>query len=285
MSHPIHKISTLARPVEAKYPTNLAVLILLPVIAIGLFGWTMFNGGGFAEAALAGVYGLFTAFLTWALGREMDPDHNATGFIAMGLAVLIAGLGYPFALMSLAAVLFAVRLVNRTVGPAPKIIDIFALTGLGLGAVFVDGAWWIAGVAIIALIIDAIFEKPALPNILAAVVLGLGMGFAIFSSDTGVFSDLDTLVRGWIVTVVVISVLVIGNIWNTCEVAALMDAIAEPCHCQRVQLGMALILLAGLASLLGGQDALREHLAIWSVLAASLLGRNIKFETKTEAEA
>lgn len=284
MSHPIHKISSLARPVEAKYPTNLAVLVLLPIVAIGLFGWTMFSGGSIGDAAMAGIYGLFTAFLTWALGREMDPDHNATAFIAMGLAVLIAGLGYPFALLSLAAVLFAVRLVNRTVGPAAKIFDIVALTGLGLAAVFLDGAWWIGAIAIIALIVDGFLEKPPLANMIASAVLGLALGYVVFSSDTGLFSGMETLVRGWIVTVVVISVLVVGNIWHTREVASLMDALGEPCNCQRVQLGMTLILLAGLASLLGGQDSLREHLAIWSVLAASLVGRNISFEKKDEAE-
>lgn len=285
MSHPVHKYSSLARPVEAKYPTNLAVIILMPVIAIGLFGWLVFNGGEMMASIRTAVIGVLTAFLVWALGREMDPDHNATAFIAMGLSVLLTGLGYPFALLSLAAILFAVRLVNRTVGPAAKITDIIALTGLSLAAVFLDGAWWIGGIAIIALIIDAVFEKPPLANILAALVLGLALGFAVFSSGTGLFTGMDTLVRGWIVTTLVISVLVIGNIWNTREVGAFMDALGEPCNCQRVQFGMALILLAGLASLLGGQETLRESLAIWSVLAASLIGRNIKFDKAEEAQA
>lgn len=275
MSHPIHKYSALARPVEPKYPTNLAVMILVPVIAIGLFVWSLIGETGMAPALRIGLFGALAAFLTWALGREMDPDHNATAFIAMALAVLAAALGYGFDLLTLAALLFAVRVVNRTVGPQAMIGDVITLVLLNLGAVFIEGAWWMPFISVMALAIDELFERSTLPQRLAIPAL-LVMGILAFCVGGGVdLSVTETLVRGWVVTVVVITILVAGTIVNTEEIASPMDALAQPCSGRRVQAGMALILLAGIASLLGGQPGLAANLAILSVLAASLVGRNI----------
>lgn len=276
MSHPIHKYSALARPVEPRYPTNLAVIILLPLVAIGLFAWLAIDGSGMGEAGKAGLFGALAAFLAWALGREMDPDHNATAFIAMALTVLLAGLGYGFDLLTLGALMFAVRLVNRTVGPQAKVGDIITLVLLNLGAVFVEGAWWMPFISVIALAIDEFFERSNLTQRLAIPTL-LVMGLSAFLVGDGVdFSVMESLVRGWIVTVVVVALMVGGTIFNTEEILAPMDVLGSPCNCRRVQAGMALILLAAICSLLGGQESLAANLAILAVLAASLVGRNIE---------
>ena len=185
MSHPIHKYSALARPVEPNYPTNLAVMILVPVIAIGLFVWSLIGEAGMGPALRIGLFGALAAFLTWALGREMDPDHNATAFIAMALAVLAAALGYGFDLLTLAALLFAVRVVNRTVGPQAMIGDVITLVLLNLGAVFIEGAWWMPFISVMALAIDEAFERSTLPQRLAIPAL-LVMGILAFFVGGGV---------------------------------------------------------------------------------------------------
>jgi hypothetical protein len=284
MSHPVHKISSLARPVEPKYPTNLAVIMLLPVIAVGLFAYAAFGGAGMADAARIAFTGLFSAFLTWALGREMDPDHNATAFIAMALAVFATAVGYGFDFFALAAMLFAVRIVNRTVGPQARTGDVVILVLLNVGAVFVDGAWWMPFVSAIALGIDEFFERGSLPQraaIPALLVLGI---LPFFVADAG-FDVMQTLVRGWIVTIVVITLLTAGNIYNTQEIESVMDALGTPCNCRRIQAGMAVILLGGVAAIMGGQPAIAASLGIWSVLAAALVGRNISLDRKDEDES
>ena len=284
MSHPIHKYSALARPVEPKYATNLAVMILVPLIAISLFVWSLTGEAGLTSALRIGIFGALAAFLTWALGREMDPDHNATAFIAMALAVLAAALGYGFDLLTLAALLFAVRVVNRTVGPQAKLGDVITLVLLNLGAVFIEGAWWMPFLSVMALAADELFERSTLPQRLAIPAL-MVMGILAFFVGGGVdLSVTETLVRGWVVTVVVITILVAGTIVNTKEIASSMDALAQPCDGRRIQSGMVLILLAGIASLLGGQPGLAANLGIVSVLAASLVGRNIALGKNT-AEA
>jgi len=287
MSHPIHKYSALARPVEPKYPTNLAVVILLPLIAVGLFVWSLIGGAELSAALPAGLLGALTAFLVWAMGREMDPDHNATAFLAMALAVWAMVLGYGFDLLTLGALMFAVRLVNRTVGPPAKIGDIITLVLLNLGAVFVEGAWWMPFISVIALVIDEAFERSNLTQRLAIpTLLALGI-VAVFFGPGIDFSILDTLVRGWIVTIIVLTILVSGTIFNSEDIRASMDLLDAPCNSRRIQVGMALILLGALCSLLGGQESLAANLGILAVIAASLMGRNIVLgnEDKDETEA
>lgn len=286
MSHPIHKFSALARPVEPKYPTNLAVIVLLPVIATGLFAWLTFGGMPLASAVNAALLGMLAAFLTWALGREMDPDHNATAFIALALTVVLAGLGYSFNLLTLGALMFAVRLANRTVGPQAKVGDIITLVLLNLGAVLIDGAWWMPFVSTIALVFDELQERSNLPQRLAIpamIIIGVQ---AFFVGDGVSLAAMDSLVRGWVVTVTVITLMAGGAIWNLPELRSVMDVPQTPCDRRRIQAGMVLILLGGLASLLGGQDSLAGNLGIWSVLAASIAGRNVILadEDKNSAE-
>ncbi|GJL96374.1 MAG: hypothetical protein DHS20C06_01910 [Hyphobacterium sp.] len=262
----------------------------MPVIAIALFGWNLINENGIALAAHIGLFGALTAFLTWALGREMDPDHNATAFIAMALSVMLAALGYGFDLLTIGALLFAVRLANRTVGPQARVGDIITLVSLNLGAVLVDGAWWMPFISVIALVFDETQEHSNLPQRLAIPALIIIGAQAFFTGDGIALSVTDSLVRGWVVTVIVITIMVGGAIWNLPDLRSVMDVQQTPCDRRRIRAGMVLILLGGLASLLGGQDSLAGNLAIWSVLAASIAGRNViiadddKNDTPTSVE-
>jgi hypothetical protein len=213
----------------------------------------------------------------------MDPDHNATAFIAMALTVLAVALGYSLDLLSLAALLFAVRVISRTVGPPAKIGDLVALVLLSLGAAIVDNAWWIPLLGALALVIDEVFERGTLIQRLAIPALA-ATGIIIFiSGGYGGFEALGTLIRGWVVAVVVITILVAINIPNTEDIRSNMDVLGSPCDRRRVQLGMAMILFGGLASLLGGQAGLTGALGIWAVLAASLAGRNITLQKSETA--
>ena len=284
MSHPVHKYSSLARPVEPQYASNLAVLILLPLLALSLLVWTVIQGGPWPDAAMTAIFGLLAGFLAWALGREMDPDHNATAFIALALTGLALALGYSLDLLSLAALLFAVRVVNRTVGPPAKPGDLVTLILLCLGAAIVDKAWWMPLIGALALGADEYFERSTLPQRLAIPALAAIGLLTMLVGGYADFAALDTLIRGWVVAVVVITILVAINIPNTEDIRSNMDVLGTPCDRRRVQLGMALILLAGVASVLGGQAGLTGALGIWAVLAASLAGRNITL-AKSETAA
>lgn len=160
--HPIFSVSSIARPVDARYPTNKAVLLLLLVALLAGIGWGWSEGLGLATALQRGLALAATVFGAWALGRELDPDHNATAFVAAALAVAaVVRLGTAD-LWTLMLAVGLTRVVSRTVGPAAKTSDLLAVLGLVAAAVFVSGRWSLGVTTVVALALDA--SLPQGPN-------------------------------------------------------------------------------------------------------------------------
>ena len=122
--------SALVRPLDPRYPTNLAVIILLPIagiigavvaLALGREGWKLVG------AALGGAG---AAFGGWALARELAPDHNPAAFVSMGLAYATWILLDHTSVMLLLLAVMLVRLINRSVGIPPQPLDYGGVAGL-----------------------------------------------------------------------------------------------------------------------------------------------------------
>ena len=162
MAHRVHKYSAIARPLEPEYRSNLAVMILLSVIALAIGGLAALNGADALGALAAGGEAALVGFLTWALGREADPDRLSGAFIALALAILAlaAGMasGLSPAVWTLAFALMAARTVNRTVGPEAKLTDLVLVLVLAGMAIWRDGYAAIGLVAAIAFALDAAFD-------------------------------------------------------------------------------------------------------------------------------
>jgi hypothetical protein len=85
-------------------------------------------------------------FLAWVLCRELDPDHDLSAFVAVGLA--LGGL-FLWGLTRLVVLLWLIlilRVVNRTMGLPAGILDSLAVLGLGIWLSF--GGNWGYGVKI-----------------------------------------------------------------------------------------------------------------------------------------
>jgi len=103
---------------------------------------------------LAGV-----VFLTWALGREVDPDANHVAFLAIVPAIVLTVLvGTPdFSLLFLALLLL--RVVNRSIGRPAKLVD--SLLVLGLASWLArSGAWYGLVSAAVAFLLDSVLVNP-----------------------------------------------------------------------------------------------------------------------------
>ncbi len=122
--------STLGRPVDLRVPTNraIAVLSFLGLLAGSVTGQV--RGLVWSEAVLQGLAWAGSIFFSWALGRELDPDHPSSAFLASagGLAGSIL-LGPPSFLLSL-WILLSARMITRSTGSEPGILDIAGVTGL-----------------------------------------------------------------------------------------------------------------------------------------------------------
>ena len=278
MTKPIYRLSSIARPLEPQYPSNLAVLILLPLIALGTGAAAYFlRDAGLAGAASAGRGGLLVAFLAWALGREVDPDRNEAAFIAMALSVAAIALGWTPALWVLALALMATRIVVRTVGQAAKLTDLALVTGLAGMAVFADGYWAMGILAGFAMAVDLLYDRKRTLNLVfAAFATGLSM-FAVVQrgGDWGALTlqPLGAVDPAWSVAALILTALSAVFILTCPPVTSLCDAHGAPLERRRVRGGAMIVVLFATAAMFEGQAGLLATLALWAVLAGLVAGR------------
>jgi len=273
MSHPIYRLSSIARPLEPKYPTNLAVLILLPLIGIGMAAWLVLGRDyALSSAALSGVSAMFAAFLAWALARELDPDRNQAAFVAMGLAVIAVGFELTPGLLLTASVLMSVRIVNRTVGPPARLTDLVMVLLLAGAATFISGSWWAGLILAAAITLDGYLDGDPKRNIaftaiaIALALVGWGLqGFAL--------PDFAPLWWEWTAAVVVVGGAFLAMALSCPPVKSLCDATGETLSRNRVKAAMVLALAGGYLSLLGGLGGLTLALPIWAAMAGVTEGR------------
>lgn len=165
----VYDYTSIARPVDPAYPTNRAVLALVPVAAVLGGVWqalglgTATVTGGAANAALV-------AFGTWALTRELAPDDNAAAFVSMAVG-MIAFLAFGTAsVMPLFVALFQVRIVNRSTGNAATIADTVFVLALSLWAAYAYDQPLLAASGAAAFLLDAVLAPATARQIIAAVV-------------------------------------------------------------------------------------------------------------------
>ena len=278
MTKPIYRLSSIARPLEPQYPTNRAVLILLPLIALGTAAAAFFlRDAGLAGAVSAGLSGLLAAFLAWALGREVDPDRNEAAFIAMALTVAAIALGYAPALWMLALTLMATRIVVRTVGQPAKLLDLALVTVLAGLAVFLDGYWAAGIIAGFAMAVDLLYDRKRTLNLVFA---AFATGFSMFAvvqrgGDWGALTlqPLGLVDPAWSLAALILTALS-GIFILTCPaVTSVCDANSAPLERRRVRGGAVIVVLFATAAMFEGQAGLLATLPVWAVLAGLAAGR------------
>jgi hypothetical protein len=152
-------ITAVGRSLDLRYPTNLAIGVLSLVVGAAGAAANLLSGANMPESALWGIGAAFAVFLSWALGRELDPDHDLSAFVGAGLMVVALLLSELPALMVIFWLVVALRVVNRTVGLPARPLDSLAL--LGLGGWLTWQGHWIAGVmTTVAFLLDGLLARP-----------------------------------------------------------------------------------------------------------------------------
>ncbi|MEX2467210.1 MAG: hypothetical protein WD995_09880, partial [Gemmatimonadota bacterium] len=264
---PIHRFTSLGRPLDPSWPSNLAVLLLMPLaaLAVGFFGSGTPGLGG-TPRAWAAALGAGVVLGAWALGRELAPDDQRAAFVAMAFA-LAALLAVPgTSLLLLFTTLVMVRLVNRSVGLPARSLDGLALLLLTGWSMVATGSPGVGLVGTAAFVVDA-----ALPGGLrrqwwfAAMSLALvgvltGMGLASFEPSLVVTMPFLFAAIG--VGAVFADVLI-----RTRGVRATGDATDAPLSVRRVQWGMAIALAMAAQGLALGGSRPGTTALLWTCIA------------------
>lgn len=163
------------------WSNRLIAAFTVAAAAVGLY-LTVAAGAELFLAARAGA----ATFLTWALTRELDPDHEVTALAAGLVAGAWVLTGLPFALLATLALLLGARLLLNSTGRRPLPIDM-AFSALAATAASTSRFGFLAGFGLaVALYVDTrLTPDPSRRQTMAA--LGTAVATAAVASVTGVF--------------------------------------------------------------------------------------------------
>jgi hypothetical protein len=264
----LSKISACGRPVDMRYPTNRAILLITFVVMIVNLFIIRLLGIAWGESLRLAAAMAVGVFLSWALAREICPDEEYGAFV--GIVVTIAGYWLLSAgnLLVLVLMLFLLRQINRSTGLSPAVLDIVIMIGLA-SWLAIQVHWVYALIAAVSFVMDTLLPKPN-----RRAYLFSGILIAVGSSEIlmGGLSSGNTY--SWFFAVLILAgLLPFLPLYNASkQVAALGDQTGLALHPARVR--AAQIFCAGtilLAWLLAGDAGFIAVFPLW----AGLLGLGI----------
>lgn len=169
-------LTSLPRVVDPRYPSNRLVVAGSAVAAL-LTAVAAFVDVDLGFGPIAAAVGVF---LSWAIARELDPDHPAAALLAMPVAFAVLLVVGEASLLLGTAVLLASRITAGTVGTDLRMLDGIALVGLSglLGTQSV-------GVVGLALLVAGVFISGRSTGRSAAVSVASAGAFAAAWAWTG----------------------------------------------------------------------------------------------------
>jgi hypothetical protein len=230
-------------PIDPSYPTNLAIAALALIVTIARTIVRLLSGAALLESVLWGIGAGLVLFLTWALGRELDPDHDLSAFVGAGLVLVAFLLPDMPSLLVILWLLLVLRIVNRTVGLPAKPLDSLGVLGLGAWLTW-QGYSMVGLMTAVAFLLDGLLPPPLRHHLfMSGLAFVTTVVLAILQGDMAMEAGLT-------IPVVISSVVTAGLftivIATTRELEAVGDATGTMLAPRRVQAAQVLALLTAL---------------------------------------
>jgi hypothetical protein len=244
----VYQYTSIGRPLDPAWPTNKAVLVLLPIAALlgAALAWA--DDGSPVEVLLRGLNVALVLFVTWALARELDPDDPSAAFISLAGGVLVAVvIDLPGVLAAFAA-LGLIRIVNRSTGLAARKTDSVVLVLLSIAVIYWTRSPLFGGVAALAFLLDGSLKDPLRHQwVFALLCLGASVVYMV-DHDIGLghLGAPDSLFE-WLAVLFLLMFAL--DVVLTREIRSRGDVNNRPLDLNRVRGGMVVGLLAALQGL------------------------------------
>ena len=272
--HRIYRVTSLGRPLEPKYATNRAILVLMLVAALvtGLvaFRQGMVLGGSVARALSA----FMLVFACWALGRELAPDDNSAAFIGTALAVIGWQWWSSPSLLLLFNALAVSRVVNRSTGLAARRSDSVIVTALAIWTMIDLRNPLLGLAAATAFVLDALLADPKPRQWLFAVSCLMTVGLQTWVMDKENLASTFSLSLQYVATTVTL-VAFLARALSLRTVSSLGDIGGRALDPSRVRGGMLVVWMLALATILLGPSGLEMALPLLAVMAGVVLASAI----------
>lgn len=266
----MEKISSISRPLDMNYPSNKLISLLGVVVAVLGAVSQSTRGFSFLDSASWGIQAGLTVFLSWALSRELDPDYPNSA--ALSAAISILGITFFF-LPSLGTIfwlLLLLRILNRSTGLQPTLLDLIGLLGLAVW-ISLDGSWQYLAATAAALLVDNLLSEKENSRLIFSALAALSAGLlSIFRQNARLFPADIT----WypFLIILAVAVLFLPVILRSRKVSSRCDQTQERIQPRRVQLCQLFALLIGLISVVWqGPSALLDLYPLWAAFLGSFL--------------
>ena len=172
--------SHIARPFDLSDPWNRAVLALSPIAAVIGAYLTIFQDREPFLAVQAGG----TAFLSWALCRELDPDRQVPAIVLTVFGGGWALLGDETAILPFAGLLLVARLLVESTGRRPLPTDLAVVAVIASVISFTPLGWVMGfGVAVAVYVDDRMAETSNRAALIAAMAAAVGSSVVASLTD------------------------------------------------------------------------------------------------------
>lgn len=243
----IYQYTSIGRPLDPAWPSNKAVLVLMPLAAVLGAALEWADGGTLSAVMLQALNLALALFLSWALARELDPDDQTVAFISLAAGVLVGMLLDSPGLLAAVATLGLIRVVNRSTGLPARKSDSVVLVLLTITVIYWTGSPLFGGVAALAFVLDGSLKEPLRQQWVFALVCLGGMIVYLVDHDSGLGlpGTPDSLFEWLSVLFLLMFAL---DILLTRRIRSRGDINDRPLLVGRVRGGMAVGLLAALQS-------------------------------------
>lgn len=268
----LYRWSSIGRVLDPKYPTNRAVLILVPVAALVATGVALVRGHEGTELAGPALGAAGAAFGGWAMGRELAPEDNPAAFISMALAfAAFLWIDHTSVLLLILAVM-PVRIVARPVGPPARITDSVGVAALAVWVMFSNQNPVPAILAALGFLLDAVLPPRLLRQwLFAGLVLGVS-AYAIVTSRLAAPGSAPEE-PAWLPWVLLgVAGIYIGMIVVRRRIDVVADLSGEPLDLDRVKAGLMVGVLVAVTGLVPIGHGLEQSALVWATLAGVVLG-------------
>ncbi|MGK2925321.1 MAG: hypothetical protein ACSLE2_06845 [Lysobacterales bacterium] len=243
----IYQYTSIGRPLDPAWPSNKAVLVLLPLAAVLGAALEWADGGTWSAVLLQALNLALALFLSWALARELDPDDQTVAFISLAAGVLVGMLLNSPGVLAAIAALGLIRIVNRSTGLPARKSDSVVVVLLTIAVIYWTGSPLFGGVAAVAFILDGSLKEPLRHQWVFALVCLGGMVVYLVDHDSGLgLPDTPDSLFEWL-SVLFLLMFALG-ILLTRRIRSRGDINDRPLLVGRVRGGMAVGLLAALQS-------------------------------------
>ena len=159
-NHRIYQYTSIGRPLDPAYASNKAVLMMVPLAAVvgAVLAW-LGGAGALQGLQQAADYALIRC-ASWALARELDPDHNPAAFISLACGMLVALFVSAPGVLIVFVTLGLVRIVNRSTGLAARKTDSVVLMVLSIVVIYSTESPLFGAVAALAFTLDGTLQDP-----------------------------------------------------------------------------------------------------------------------------